>query len=163
MVGATRLFGVIPFSGIVAMIITVLFWFIMKYTKIGRCAYAIGGNKEAARASGINTFLYKILFNALMGFTVGVASLVQIGRIYSANPVMGSGQELQVIAMVIIGGTNLNGGEGNIGGTVIGALIMGIIANGLNLLNVSSFWQQFFIGAIIVLVVVIDQLKHKKN
>lgn len=162
MFGATRLFGVVPVAGVVAIVMAVLVWFILGYTKLGRCAFAIGGNREAARASGINVGNYKIAFYGLIGFCVAVASLVQVGRIYSANPLMGSGQELQVIAIVIIGGTNLYGGQGSIGGTIIGALIMGVISNGLNLLNVSSFWQQFFIGSLIIIVVVIDQLKRRR-
>lgn len=162
MFGATRLFGVVPMAGVVAVVMAVLVWFILGYTKLGRCAFAIGGNREAARASGINVGNYKVAFYGLIGFCVAVASLVQVGRIYSANPLMGSGQELQVIAIVIIGGTNLYGGQGSIGGTIIGALIMGVISNGLNLLNVSSFWQQFFIGSLIIIVVVIDQLRRRR-
>jgi ribose transport system permease protein len=160
--GSTKLFGFLPMSGVVAVFMVVLAWFILNYTKLGRAAYAIGGNKEAAQAAGINVKNYKIKIYALLGFFVAVASLVQLGRIYSANPLMGSGKELQAIAAVIIGGTNLFGGEGTIGGTVIGALIMGVLSNGLNLLNVSSFWQEFFIGSLIVLVVVVDQLKRNR-
>lgn len=161
--GAIRLGGVVPVAGLLAAAMAILVWYILGHTKLGRYAYAIGGNKEAARAAGINVGNYKVAFYALIGFTVAVASLIQVGRIYSANPVMGTGKELEVIAIVIIGGTNLFGGEGSIGGTVVGALIMGVIANGLNLLNVSSFWQQFFIGSLIIVVVVVDQLRRRRS
>lgn len=161
--GSARLFGFLPMAGVVALVMVVLAWFILNYTKLGRAAYAIGGNREAAQAAGIDVRNYKVKIYALLGFFVAVASLVQLGRIYSANPLMGSGMELKAIAAVIIGGTNLFGGEGTISGTVIGALIMGVLSNGLNLLNVSSFWQEFFIGSLIVLVVVLNQLKRRKR
>ena len=158
--GSTTAFGVIPMSVIVSIIMVSIAWFVLNYSHLGRCAYAIGGNKDAARASGIDVANSKVKIYALLGFFVSIAAWVQIGRIYSANANMGSGQELQAIAAVIIGGTNLFGGEGNIIGTVFGAIIMGTISNGLNLLNVSSFWQEFFIGSIIIVVVVIDQLRR---
>lgn len=160
-IGSTTLFGVVPMAAVMAFIMVLLAWFVLNYTHLGRCTFAIGGNKEAARAAGIDVKNTKVKIYAFLGFFVAIASWVQIGRIYSANALMGSGQELQAIAAVIIGGASLSGGEGSIFGTVIGALIMGIISNGLNLLNVSSFWQQFFIGSIIIIVVVIDQLRRR--
>jgi len=160
--GSARLFGYIPISGIVALIMSIVAWFILNYTCLGRAAYAIGGNKEASRAAGIDVAKYKIKFYALMGFFVSIAALVQLGRIYSANSLMGDGKELQAIAAVIVGGTSFSGGEGRVSGTIIGAFIMGVISNGLNLLNVSSFWQQFFIGSLIIVVVVINQLKKNR-
>ncbi|MFW6007141.1 MAG: ABC transporter permease [Halanaerobiales bacterium] len=159
--GSGNLLGVIPLPAIVALVMVIVGWFILNYTYLGRCAYAIGGNKEAARAAGINVKNAKVKIYALSGFFVSIAALVQIGRIYSANPNMGSGLELEAIAAVIIGGTNLFGGEGRVSGTVIGALMMGVIGNGLNLLDVSTFWQEFFIGSMIILVVVLGQLRKK--
>ena len=91
-----------------------------------------------------------------------MAALVQMGRIYSANALMGTGQELNAIAAVIIGGASLAGGQGTISGTVVGALIMGVLGNGLNLMNVSSFWQEFVIGCLIVLVVVVNMFRSRK-
>jgi ribose transport system permease protein len=159
--GSSRLFNIFPVSVVVAVIMSILMWFILNYTMLGRCAFAIGGNIEAARAAGINVANYKVKFYALIGFFVSVASLVQVGRIFSANSLMGSGKELQAIAAVIIGGTNLFGGEGTIGGTIVGAFIMGVISNGLNLLNVSRFWQEFVMGSLIILVVVVNQIRKR--
>lgn len=160
--GSTRLGRFVPMSGIVAIVMVILAWFVINYTKLGRAAYAIGGNKEAAQAAGIDVKNYKVKIYALLGFFVSVAALVQMGRIYSANPLMGSGMELNAIAAVIVGGASLSGGEGTISGTVVGAFIMGVLGNGLNLLNVSSFWQEFVIGCLIVLVVVVNQLRSKR-
>lgn len=153
--------GPIPVAGIVALVMAVFAWFVLKYTKLGRNAYAIGGNREAARAAGIDVKNYKVYFYAFIGLMVAVAATVQVGRIFSANPLMGARKELEVIAVVILGGTNLFGGQGTIGGTILGALIIGIIGNGLNLLNVSSFWQDFVIGTLIIVVVIIDRLRHR--
>ncbi|MBN2324809.1 MAG: ABC transporter permease [Spirochaetes bacterium] len=159
--GSARVFEIIPVSVLVAVIMSILMWFILNYTMLGRCAYAIGGNIEAARAAGMNVANYKVKFYALIGFCVSIASLVQVGRIFSANSLMGGGKELQAIAAVIIGGTNLYGGAGTIGGTIVGAFIMGVISNGLNLLNVSRFWQEFVMGSLIILVVVVNQIRKR--
>jgi ribose transport system permease protein len=160
--GSQRFGRYIPMSGIVAIVMVILAWFILNYTKLGRAAYAIGGNKEAAQAAGIDVKNCKVKIYALLGFFVAVAALVQMGRIYSANALMGTGQELNAIAAVIIGGASLAGGQGTISGTVVGALIMGVLGNGLNLMNVSSFWQEFVIGCLIVLVVVVNMFRSRK-
>ncbi len=159
--GSARIGGVVPVSIAVAVVMTALVWFILNYTTVGRCAFAIGGNREAARASGINLTKNTTAFYALSGFLSAVAAIVTMGRINSANALMGGGAELSAIAVVIIGGTNLFGGSGSISGTVIGALIFGVISNGLNLLNVTAFWQQMFIGLLIILVVIVNQLRNR--
>ena len=159
--GSARIGGVVPVSVAVAVAMTALVWFILEYTTLGRCAFAIGGNREAARASGIHLPRYTTLVYALSGFLTAVAAIVTLGRINSANALMGSGAELSAIAVVIIGGTNLFGGEGSVSGTVLGALIFGVISNGLNLLNVTAFWQQLFIGVLIILVVILNQFRHR--
>jgi ribose transport system permease protein len=159
--GSAKIGGVVPVSVIVAAVMTVLVWFVLNYTAVGRCAFAIGGNREAARASGISLVRYTAAFYALSGFLSAVAGIITIGRINSANALMGGGAEMSVIAVVIIGGTNLFGGDGSVSGTVLGALIFGIISNGLNLLNVTAFWQQLFIGVLIILVVVVNQFRHR--
>ncbi len=159
--GATRIGGVVPVSVLVAAAMTVVIWFVLNYTPLGRCAFAIGGNREAARASGISLTRSTTAVYTLSGFLAAVASIVTVGRINSANALMGGGAEMSVIAVVIIGGTNLFGGYGSIGGTVVGALIFGIISNGLNLLNVTAFWQQLFIGVLIILVVIVNQFRNR--
>ncbi|HHY45847.1 MAG TPA: ABC transporter permease, partial [Firmicutes bacterium] len=130
-------------------------------TVLGRAAYSVGGNREAARVSGINIDRTKIAVYTIMGIMAAVAGLVLTGRLNSANALMAEGAELQSIAAVVIGGTNLFGGEGTIVGTLIGAVIMGVLGNGLNLLNVSAFWQRVIMGIVIVSVVVFDQWRRR--
>ncbi|NQS88860.1 ABC transporter permease, partial [Patescibacteria group bacterium] len=152
----------IPVPIILAALVSLAGWMILGYTKLGRCNYAIGGNKEAARNAGINVDMCKIKIYAIMGFFCAIAGLIETGRIYSANGLMGEGLELEAIAAVVIGGTNLFGGAGGVFGSVIGALIMGVLSNGLHLLNVSAFWHRYIVGLIIIIVVVIDQLRRRK-
>jgi len=159
-IGSGDILG-IPVAALVALGIAVIGWAITTRTVLGRSAYAIGGNREAARVSGINIEATKICIYAIMGLMAAVAGLVLTGRLNSANALMAEGAELQSIAAVVIGGTNLFGGEGTIIGTVIGAVIMGILANGLNLLNVSAFWQRVVMGIVIISVVVFDQWRRR--
>lgn len=149
----------VPISALIAIAIVFVTWLILRFTFIGRSIYAIGGNREAARLAGIPVDGILTLVYMLMGLYCGVAGIVMSGRIYSANALMGAGLELNAIAAVIIGGTSLFGGEGSVWGSLIGALIMACIANGLNLLNVSAFWQAIVLGALIVIVVYINQLR----
>ncbi|MEW6229101.1 MAG: ABC transporter permease, partial [Bacillota bacterium] len=159
-VGSGDILGV-PVAALVALAVAIIGWVITAHTVLGRSAYAIGGNREAARVSGINIAMSKILVYSIMGFMAAVAGLTLTGRLNSANALMAEGAELQSIAAVVIGGTNLFGGEGTIVGTVIGAVIMGILANGLNLLNVSAFWQRVIMGLVIISVVVFDQWRRR--
>ncbi len=152
----------IPTPAALALTVAIVGHLILSRTTLGRCAYAIGGNREAARISGIHVERQKVYQYALMGFFAALAGLVLTGRLNSANALMGEGMELQAIAAVVIGGTNLFGGEGHVLGTVVGALIMGVVANGLNLLNVSAFWQRVIMGAIIVVVVIFDQWRRRR-
>jgi ribose/xylose/arabinose/galactoside ABC-type transport system permease subunit len=149
----------VPISALIALSIVVLTWLIMRFTFLGRSIYAIGGNQEAARLAGIPVNRNLVVVYTLMGIYCGVAGVVMSGRIYSANGLMGGGLELKAIAATIIGGTNLFGGEGSVWGSLVGALIMACISNGLNLLNVSAFWQAIVLGALIVIVVYINQLR----
>lgn len=137
-----------------------LFWIILEHTVFGRRIYAIGGNPEAARVSGINVDRMLIYVYTICGFMAGIAGLIMAGRTNSGFPNAGTGMELEAIAAVIIGGASFFGGRGQVLGILGGVLIMGLIKNGLNLNNVSSFWQQILIGAIIVLAVFIDVLRR---
>jgi ribose/xylose/arabinose/galactoside ABC-type transport system permease subunit len=138
--------------------------FVLSETKFGRYVYALGGNEEATRLSGVNVRLYKSAVYAVSGFTSAVAAVLLTARLNSAQPIAGIMYELDAIAAVVIGGTSLVGGEGSLGGTLIGALIMGVLRNGLNLLSVSSFMQQVVIGLVIVGAVLIDTtLKARKT
>lgn len=152
----------IPVPAIVALGAVILGWFILQHTRLGRSALAVGGNREAARVSGINVDRTKIAAYAFSGLMAGIGGLVLTGRLNSANALMGEGMELQSIGAVVLGGTNLFGGEGTVVGTVIGALIMGVLGNGLNLLNVSAFWQRVIMGLVIITVVVFDQWRRRR-
>lgn len=153
--------GNIPVPIIVALLIVLLTWFILSRTTLGRSIYAVGGNREAARASGIDVDRVKIMVYGLSGLYCGLGGLVLVGRMNSANALMAEGLELQTIAAVVIGGTNLFGGRGSVVGTLIGAILMGVLANGLNLLNVEPFWQRVVNGLLIVAIVVFDQWRRR--
>jgi ribose/xylose/arabinose/galactoside ABC-type transport system permease subunit len=135
--------------------------FFLHFTRFGRYVYAIGGNELAAKVSGVNTQGVIIRVYALSGMLAGLAGVVLSSRVMSGSPSMGQGYELDVIAAVVIGGTTLSGGVGSIGGTIIGALIIGVMDNGLDLLNVSSYWQQIVKGMIIVLAVMLDRKTNR--
>ena len=137
-----------------------IFWILLEHTVFGRRVYAIGGNPEAARVSGINVDRTLIIVYTICGFMAGVAGLIMAGRTNSGFPNAGQGMELEAIAAVIIGGASFFGGRGQVLGIFGGVLIMGLIRNGLNLNDVSTFWQQILIGGIIVLAVFIDVLRR---
>lgn len=130
--------------------------FLLTHTRHGRYVYAMGGNEEAARLSGINVRFHKTTVYAFSGLTSAIAALILTARLNSAQPIAGLMYELDAIAATVIGGTSLLGGSGTLTGTLIGALIMGVLRNGLNLLGVSSFLQQIIIGSVIILAVLLD-------
>ena len=137
--------------------------FVLAETRFGRYVYAMGGNEEATRLSGVNVRLHKTMVYAVSGLASAIAAVVLTARLNSAQPIAGIMYELDAIAATVIGGTSLMGGEGGLGGTIVGALIMGVLRNGLNLLGVSSFVQQIVIGLVIVFAVVIDtSLKSRR-
>lgn len=160
-VGSGHVFG-IPASAVVALLLGVAGFYLLRYTALGRSIYAVGGNREAARVSGINVGRTKIWAYALSGLMAAIAGLVMTGRLNSANALMADGEELRSIASVVIGGTNLFGGEGGVVGSLIGALIIGVLGNGLNLLDVSPFWQRIAQGLVIILVVIFDQWRRRR-
>ena len=137
--------------------------FVLRRTKLGRYTYAIGGNEEAALLSGINVRLYKTIVYGLAGMLGGLAAILLTARLNSAQPIAGMNYELDAIAATVIGGTSLLGGEGTVVGTLIGALIMAVLRNGLNLLGVSSFIQQVVIGSVIILAVLIDMALKRRG
>jgi ribose transport system permease protein len=158
--GADSVFGV-PLIAVVAGACALVGWFILSRTTLGRSAYAIGGNREAARVSGIRVERVKWSIYVFSGLMAAIAGFMLTGRQGSANALMGEGMELQSIAAVVVGGTNLFGGEGTIGGTIIGVLIIGVLNNGLNILGVADFWQRVVNGSIIVAVVALDQWRRR--
>ncbi len=159
--GAGEVLGV-PVAGIVAIVIVVLGWLLLRYLALGRAVYAVGGNREAARVSGISIDRTKIAVYFLSGLIAALAGFVLAGRMNSSNALMAGEENLRSIAAVVIGGTNLFGGEGGVVGSLIGAFIMGELGNGLNLLNVSAFWQRIVQGLVIILVVVFDQWRRRR-
>jgi ribose/xylose/arabinose/galactoside ABC-type transport system permease subunit len=154
-------FGAIPVSALVLLVVYGgLAWFLNK-TSVGRHIYAVGGNPHAARVSGISVDGILVLVYAFSGFFAGLAALLLAGRTDSGFPNAGIGAELDAIAAVIIGGASFFGGRGTVLGVFAGVLIMGLLRNGLNLMNVSVFWQQLLIGLIIILAVYIDVLRRR--
>jgi len=153
--------GSIPFPIILMLAIFVLAYIILKLTRFGRYVYATGGNINAARASGIKVDNVIISTFAISGFLSGLTGMVLASRLNSAQPTAGMGYELDAIAAVVLGGTNLFGGEGELWGTLVGAFIMGILNNGLNMLNVSSFYQQVVKGIVILIAVTVAQSGKK--
>lgn len=154
-------FGPIPMIALMAGLVAVFGAFIIGRSKLGRSALAIGGNPDAAHAAGIGVGRTKFRIYALSGLISAFAGILLAGRLSSANALMGEGYELQSIAAVVVGGTNLFGGEGTVGGTVIGILIIGVLSNGLSIVGVSEFWQRVSNGLIIVAVVVLDQWRRR--
>jgi len=153
----------IPAPVIIMIGVYVIAHFILRRTKLGRYTYAIGGNEEAALLSGINVKLYKTMVYGLAGLLSGLAAILLTARLNSAQPIAGMSYELDAIAATVIGGTSLLGGEGTVVGTLIGALIMAVLRNGLNLLGVSSFIQQIVIGTVIIVAVLIDMALKRRG
>ena len=154
----------IPFPVIVMVAVYIAAHIVLTRTKLGRYTYAIGGNEEATLLSGVNVKIYKAAVYGLCGMLSGLAAIILTARLNSAQPIAGIMYELDAIAATVIGGTSLMGGEGNVFGTLIGALIMGVLRNGLNLLGISSFAQQIVIGSVIIIAVLFDMaLKRDKR
>jgi ribose transport system permease protein len=143
--------------------LTALFVVVTQRTRFGRHIYAVGGNERAARLTGLHVARIKIAVYTLAGALAGVAGLIVTARLDSAQPNAGLGYELDSIAAVVIGGTSLSGGRGSVLGTVLGCLIIGVLNNGLFLLNVSPFWQQVIKGGVILLAVAIDKMNARER
>lgn len=147
----------IPIPIIIALIFAAILVFFTNKTVLGRNLYALGGNKQSAWYSGINIKLHTLIAHILAGFLAGVAGVVMTARVGAAEPMSGNGYETYAIAACIIGGTSFFGGKGKVTGLVIGGLIIGTINNGLNILNVPSFWQQVVMGSLIIGSVALDR------
>ena len=155
--------GGIPVPVLILAVTFALFWFILNYTTFGRYVYAVGGNEKSAKTSGIRTRLVIFSVYAISGLLSALAGLILAARTTSALPQAGVAYELDAIAAVVIGGTSLNGGVGTLTGTLVGALIIGVINNGLDLMGVSSYYQQVIKGAIIIAAVLIDVSRKKQG
>ena len=161
-IGAGYVFGV-PVPVIIMILVFIISLLIINRTKMGRYIYAVGGNNLAATYSGINVSTVKFFVYTYSGIMAGLAGIILASRMYSGQPTAGEGAEMDAIAAVVVGGTSMAGGSGKLGGTLIGALIIGILNNGLNLMNVNSFWQTVVKGIVILLAVTIDFFRNRKK
>lgn len=159
-IGGGDIFG-IPVPIIIFFTVIVLMHLMLNFTRFGRHIYAIGGNETAARVSGVNLGRTKLGIYAISGLMAGIGGVVITARTQSATPALGMGYELDAIASAVIGGTSFAGGIGTVWGTVVGALIIGVMNNGLDLLNVSPFYQQVVKGVIIIVAIIIDERKNR--
>lgn len=155
--------GVLPAPVLVMAAMGILAAVVLSRTYVGRAMYAIGGNEEAARLSGINITRVKLVIYGMSGVFAAVAGILLAGRLASAQPQAAVTYELDAIAAVVIGGASLAGGSGRASGTFVGALILAVLRNGLNLLAVSAFWQQVIIGAVIAFAVLVDTLRRRRR
>jgi ribose/xylose/arabinose/galactoside ABC-type transport system permease subunit len=152
--------GPLPTPVLIAAVLTLLSWLVLRFTRLGEYTYAIGGNEEATRLAGVPVDRYKGAVYVLSGAFAATAGIVLTARLRTAEPNAASGYELDAIAATVMGGTSLFGGEGGVVGTVIGALIIATLRNGLNLLNVQAYYQQLAIGLVIILAVALDRFRN---
>jgi ribose transport system permease protein len=153
----------VPMAVWISAALVGIFYVVSQHTTLGRYIYAVGGSEKAAAFSGINVNFVKFRVYALAGVLAGIGGLIVTARLDAADPKAGLGYELDSIAAVVIGGTSLNGGRGSIFGTVLGCLIIGVLNNGLFLLNVSPFWQQVVKGFVILVAVAMDRMGTRKE
>jgi ribose/xylose/arabinose/galactoside ABC-type transport system permease subunit len=159
-IGNGRLLAV-PIPTIIMLIIYIAAYVILKHTRFGRYVYAVGGNKEAARLAGINANSVLVRVYIICGTLAALSGILLASRMNSGQPNSGLMYELDVIAAVVVGGTSLQGGRGTIIGTFLGALLIGVLRNGLNLMNVNSYVQQVIVGFVILFAVLLDQMRKK--
>lgn len=155
--------GAVPYSLLICILVGFVAWFVLHQTRFGRYIYATGGNVEAAKASGINVSRLKIGLFLFSGACSGLAGFLLMSRVAAALPDAGSGYEFDAIIAVVVGGTSMSGGVGTIGGTVIGAIIVGVLNNIMNLMGIQSYWQSVVKGIIIALAVILDSMSQKRQ
>lgn len=159
--GEGTLLGV-PFVVWLVCVCAVAVHVLLEHTRLGRYAFAIGSNKIASIYAGIPVSFHMTAVYAIGGALTGLAGMIEASRLMTGQPTAGQGYELQAIAAVVIGGGSLNGGEGSVVGTLIGAFIMGLLSNGADLLNISNYWQQVIIGSVIILAVTLDEVRKRR-
>ncbi|MNO35899.1 Ribose transport system permease protein RbsC [compost metagenome] len=153
----------IPNTIIIFLLLGIIASIILSKTIIGRYNFALGSNEEATRLSGVNTVKWKIVIYTITGIFSGIAGILMASRLNSAQPSLGTGYELEAIAAVVIGGTSLSGGVGSILGTIIGALIMSVLTNGLQIMSVAQEWRTVIVGVVIIIAVYADILRRRKQ
>jgi ribose transport system permease protein len=161
-IGNTYL-GPLPWLVVIALLAVAVSWFILRQTVLGVQIYAVGGNERAARLTGIKVNRVLLFVYGVSGLMAGLAGIMSASRLYSATGLLGTGYELDAIAAVILGGTSFTGGIGTISGTLLGALIIAVLNNGLTLLNMSYFWQLVVKGLVIIVAVMIDRLRRRSR
>jgi len=157
--GRGRLFGIIPYVTIIAVVVLFLVYYLLNFTSFGRKVYMVGGNERASYLSGINVNRVKFASFVISGLTAGVAGFLLAGQVGAALPQSGAGTEMNTIAAVILGGISLSGGKGKLSGTILGILILQTINNGLTLLSVNAYWQMVVSGGVLLLAVMIDVVR----
>lgn len=155
--------GEIPITIVYSIFFVIVIWLVLSKSQLGRWIYAVGGNKNAARFSGINVDKVLMIVYSISGFLAAFAGIIYCARMYSGQPTLGNGDETDAIAAVVLGGTSFSGGIGKIGGVLIGILIIAVLSNALNLLGINSFWQLVAKGAVILLAVCVDKIKTHKR
>ncbi|MBR2421135.1 MAG: ribose ABC transporter permease [Oscillospiraceae bacterium] len=155
--------GEIPITILYSLFFVIVIWLVLSKSQLGRWIYAVGGNKNAARFSGINVDKVLMIVYSISGFLAAFAGIIYCARMYSGQPTLGNGDETDAIAAVVLGGTSFSGGIGKIGGVIIGILIIAVLSNALNLLGINSFWQLVAKGVVILLAVCVDNIKTHKR
>jgi ribose/xylose/arabinose/galactoside ABC-type transport system permease subunit len=161
MIGNGEVLG-LPFPVVIAVVVFIIGHIVLTYTEFGRYVYAIGGNQEATRLSGISVERYKTYVYMISGFCAALVGIVLVGILGASEPTVGQGLELDSIAVTAIGGTNLMGGVGGLVGTMLGSLLIGTIKNSLTILNIVSYYQQVIIGAVIIIAVLLEYFRKRR-
>jgi ribose/xylose/arabinose/galactoside ABC-type transport system permease subunit len=161
--GRTNVFGIVPIIIIFMIVVVAVFIFIEKKTVLGRYSFSIGCNKSASKLSGINVPGVLIIIYMIVGLLAGLCGVIQVSRVGSAYPNIGTGMEFDVLLAIFLGGTSMLGGEGSTFGMILGAFIVGVVANGLNLLNVPYFYQEVTKGALLIIAVFADQMLRRRK
>lgn len=162
-IGLGKLGGVVPYPAIILVILCIIAYFLMHWTKFGRYVYAVGGNVNAAIAAGVNVYWTRAMTYVLSGLFTGVAAILMTAKINASQPNVGVGYETDAIAACVIGGTSFAGGVATIPGTVMGIIIIGLIYNGMNLIGIESYWQTVCKGFLIVIAVLLDKMVNQKR
>ena len=161
--GQGYLFGVIPIPGLILIVIVLLGVFLLNKTYLGRHFYALGSNAEATRLAGINVHLTRTVTYAILGLLTGLAGLIMLGRVGSAQPNIATNYEMNALTACVIGGVSINGGKGTVFGALLGAIVIGILNNGMSLAGANEYWQMVITGSVLLAVVLFDSLNHAKQ
>lgn len=161
--GQGYIFGVIPVPGLILIVIVLLGSFLLNRTYLGRHFYALGSNAEATRLAGINIHLTRTITYGMLGLLTGLAGLIMLGRVGSAQPNIAANYEMNALTACVIGGVSINGGKGTVLGALLGAIVIGILNNGMSLAGANEYWQMVITGSVLLAVVLFDSLSHLKQ